>query len=214
MSAQESAWQEGMDAAEALAPETGLFARLDPADFGGSLLSRARPRRRGARPRSPRAWLQFGTALAGIWPVAAARWLGSDVAPPVPVDAQGPAVRRPGVGGQPGLLRAAAGVPGRPAAQRGPAGRRARRPDGRPEGAAGRRTSCFDALAPTNFLPTNPAALKRAFETGGASLLAGARNFLDDLAHNERAPAPGGHQPFELGRNLAATPGRWCSATT
>ena len=35
----------------------------------------------------------------------------------------------------------------------------------------------FDALAPTNFLPANPAAVKRAFETGGASLLAGARNF-------------------------------------
>ena len=39
----------------------------------------------------------------------------------------------------------------------------------------------FDAVAPTNFLPTNPAALKRAFETGGASVAAGSRNFLDDL---------------------------------
>jgi polyhydroxyalkanoate synthase len=38
----------------------------------------------------------------------------------------------------------------------------------------------FDALAPTNFLATNPAALKKAFETGGASLLAGAGNLLDD----------------------------------
>ena len=38
MNAQKSAWQEGMDAAEALAPETGLIAQLDPADFGGSLL--------------------------------------------------------------------------------------------------------------------------------------------------------------------------------
>src|SRR5262249_61535964 len=42
----------------------------------------------------------------------------------------------------------------------------------------------FDALAPTNFLPTNPAALKRAYETAGASVAAGARNFLDDLVHN------------------------------
>src|ERR1041384_500401 len=34
-----------------------------------------------------------------------------------------------------------------------------------------------DALAPTNFLATNPAALKRAFETGGVRLLRGFRNF-------------------------------------
>ena len=30
-----------------------------------------------------------------------------------------------------------------------------------------------DALAPTNFLPTNPAALKVALETGGASVVEG-----------------------------------------
>lgn len=30
-----------------------------------------------------------------------------------------------------------------------------------------------DALAPTNLLLTNPAALKRAFDTGGRSVLAG-----------------------------------------
>ena len=66
----------------------------------------------------------------------------------------------------------------------------------------------FDALAPTNFLPTNPAALKKAFETGGASVLAGARNFLDDLAHNGGWPRQVDTSSFELGRNLAATPGR------
>ena len=31
----------------------------------------------------------------------------------------------------------------------------------------------MSALAPTNFLPTNPAALKRAFDTGGRSLVRG-----------------------------------------
>jgi hypothetical protein len=35
----EAAWQAGVDAAEALAPESGLVARLDPADFGKSMLS-------------------------------------------------------------------------------------------------------------------------------------------------------------------------------
>ena len=66
----------------------------------------------------------------------------------------------------------------------------------------------FDALAPTNFLPRNPAALKKAFETGGGSVLAGARNFVDDLVHNGGRPRQVDTSSFELGRNLAATPGQ------
>ena len=38
-----------------------------------------------------------------------------------------------------------------------------------------------DAMAPVNYLLTNPAALKKAFETGGVSLAEGARNLLTDL---------------------------------
>ena len=53
------------------------------------------------------------------------------------------------------------------------------------------RDRSIDALAPTNFLLGNPAALKRAFETGGASLARGARNFLDDVAHERRHAAAG-----------------------
>ena len=40
------------------------------------------------------------------------------------------------------------------------------------------------AAAPTNFLLSNPAALKRAFDTGGMSLVRGARNFVRDVRHN------------------------------
>src|ERR1700735_4158816 len=47
------------------------------------------------------------------------------------------------------------------------------------------------ASSPTNFLLTNPAALKRAFETGGGSVVSGARNFLDDLANNGGRPPRG-----------------------
>ena len=49
MSARETAWQAAADAVEALAPETDLIARADPADFGKSVLSvlgRAAARRR------------------------------------------------------------------------------------------------------------------------------------------------------------------------
>ena len=64
-----------------------------------------------------------------------------------------------------------------------------------------------EALAPTNLLIGNPAALKRAFETGGASLIHGLRNFLDDLWNNNGMPQTVDKRPFAVGRNLAVTPG-------
>jgi len=66
----------------------------------------------------------------------------------------------------------------------------------------------LDALAPTNFLLTNPAALKRMFETGGASLVAGASHFVDDMLNNKGRPRQVDTRPFRVGENLAATPGK------
>ena len=75
MNAGEAAWQAGAEAADVLAPESGLIARLDPADFGESVFSVLA--RAAARPAEvAAAGLQFGAALARIWPVAGARWLG------------------------------------------------------------------------------------------------------------------------------------------
>lgn len=69
-------------------------------------------------------------------------------------------------------------------------------------------TDILTALtAPTNLLPGNPAALKRAFETGGASLLRGAWNFLGDVISNGGMPTQVDASGFTLGENLAATPG-------
>ena len=65
-----------------------------------------------------------------------------------------------------------------------------------------------DALAPTNFLVTNPAALKRAFETGGRSVASGLWNFADDVLHNKGRPRQVDRRPFEVGRTLAATPSK------
>ncbi len=65
-----------------------------------------------------------------------------------------------------------------------------------------------DALAPTNFLATNPAALKRAFETGGVSLMRGFRNFMTDLTTNGGLPRKVDRSAFTVGKNLAATPGK------
>ena len=66
----------------------------------------------------------------------------------------------------------------------------------------------LDLLCPTNFVLSNPAALKRAFETGGASVLKGARNFVDDALHNGGRPRQVDRSAFTVGGNLAATPGQ------
>src|SRR5436190_6936791 len=67
--------------------------------------------------------------------------------------------------------------------------------------------SILTAMAsPTNFFLTNPAALKRAFETGGLSALRGGRNMVRDLARGGM-PAMVNREPFPVGEKLACTPG-------
>jgi polyhydroxyalkanoate synthase subunit PhaC len=65
-----------------------------------------------------------------------------------------------------------------------------------------------DSLAPTNTLLGNPAAVKRAFETAGASVFRGLRTFLADVAENDGFPRQVDRAAFTLGKDLAATPGK------
>lgn len=64
-----------------------------------------------------------------------------------------------------------------------------------------------DAMAPTNWLGGNPAALKKLVDTGGASLARGVENLVGDLARNGGLPAQVDARQFAVGRNLATTPG-------
>src|SRR5262249_31217629 len=64
-----------------------------------------------------------------------------------------------------------------------------------------------DAMAPTNSLAGNPAALKKLVDSGGASFVHGLENFLGDLVHNGGLPAQVDTRPFAVGKNLATTPG-------
>jgi polyhydroxyalkanoate synthase len=64
-----------------------------------------------------------------------------------------------------------------------------------------------DALAPTNLLLGNPAALKRTLETGGRNLREGIAQRVQDWRHNGGLPASVDKSPFKVGGNLAATPG-------
>src|SRR5215217_1510451 len=196
----------GERAANVLAPESSLFEDLDAAGFGGAL---AKVLRAGVtNPLAPgQIAVRLAADLARVPLVTAAAWLGRPVEPPVPVDAKDRRFADPAWTGNPlfhGVrlsylvacraardLVAAAGLDEDSARK-----------------AAAATELMLDALAPTNFLATNPAALKRAFETAGLSLAKGARNFADDLVNNEARPRQVDASPFEVGRNLAATPAK------
>ena len=62
------------------------------------------------------------------------------------------------------------------------------------------------ALAPTNYLGTNPEALRKAVETGGLSLVRGAQNMLHDMARGGM-PSMVDRKQFTVGKDIAATPG-------
>ena len=62
-----------------------------------------------------------------------------------------------------------------------------------------------DATSPANFALTNPEVIERTIATRGENLLAGLRHMLADIARGQLTHSPA--DAFELGRNLAATPG-------
>ena len=204
----QKAWDAGESAAETLAPESGLFSGLDSGDFGKSIA--AVMGRAAMHPMTvAEANLRFATRLARIGPAALTHWFGSTGEPPVPREKDqrfadpawddNPAyfalrqLYLAGLGLAVDVLEAGRGDDAAVMS----------------DGKADLLTRLlFDALAPTNFLPTNPAALKRAFDTAGGSLVAGARHFVDDVLHNGGRPRQVDTTGFHLGENLAATPGR------
>jgi polyhydroxyalkanoate synthase subunit PhaC len=65
----------------------------------------------------------------------------------------------------------------------------------------------LDALAPTNFPWSNPTVLKEVVDRGGANLVRGARRLGRDLSSPPRLPASVDVSKFDVGGNLAVTPG-------
>jgi polyhydroxyalkanoate synthase len=64
----------------------------------------------------------------------------------------------------------------------------------------------LNAMAPTNFLLTNPAAMQKAMETRGESLLKGFNNFVSDFqAGDVQMARP---TDFVVGKDLGTTPGK------
>ena len=63
-----------------------------------------------------------------------------------------------------------------------------------------------DALSPSNFVLTNPVAIAKARETGGASLVSGLEHMIADLRRGQLTHTD--PDAFKLGENIAATPGK------
>jgi len=68
-------------------------------------------------------------------------------------------------------------------------------------------TMVTEALAPTNSVLGNPGAWQRVVETRGRSLLFGAQNMIDDVLNNGGMPSQVDERKFQVGKNLAVTPG-------
>jgi len=68
-------------------------------------------------------------------------------------------------------------------------------------------TAYLNALSPANFAFTNPEAIRRAIDTGSISLLSGLANLLADAATDARLPVRRASAGFELGKDIAVTPG-------
>ena len=67
-----------------------------------------------------------------------------------------------------------------------------------------------DAFAPTNFLASNPTALREVMATGGESLVRGMENFAADLARGggQLAISQTDYEQFKIGENVATAPGK------
>ncbi|MFM8753736.1 MAG: class I poly(R)-hydroxyalkanoic acid synthase [Phenylobacterium sp.] len=67
-----------------------------------------------------------------------------------------------------------------------------------------------DALSPSNFLASNPEALREAMTTQGESLVKGMENFAGDLARGggQLAISQTDYEQFEIGVNVATAPGK------
>jgi len=198
-------WEVAVRAAEQLAPESSLSSP-DVAQLGDALAAAVRTAA-GNPMHLANVAMNLAVALAQVPPKTLTQWLGDGKTVPAGLDPKDRRFSDPTWNGNPffvalRLMHAAAcravmelvDPPGIDAMSAKKARMLA--------------SLMLDALAPTNFLATNPAALKRAFETGGRSVLNGAKNFLDDVRTNGGKPRQVDTTPFILGKNTAATPGK------
>lgn len=66
----------------------------------------------------------------------------------------------------------------------------------------------LDMVSPSNFFLTNPAVQQRTLKTGGRNLVQGLRNLQEDWERIVTHKPPAGAEAFQVGRNVAITPGK------
>jgi polyhydroxyalkanoate synthase len=65
----------------------------------------------------------------------------------------------------------------------------------------------LDSTSPSNFLATNPEVLALTRDQKGQNLVRGLENLVEDVRRTLEGAAPVGTEEFEVGRNVACTPG-------
>jgi polyhydroxyalkanoate synthase len=66
----------------------------------------------------------------------------------------------------------------------------------------------LDMMSPSNVPALNPEVLQTTFDEQGANLRRGAEYFLDDLRRAANGEEPAGMEAFQVGRDIAITPGK------
>ena len=183
----------------------GFAAAVDPVGFGGALAEAGRALLRRPLP-AARGVLDLAAGTGRAARVALLRGLGAHDAGPASLPAQDRRYADPSWEGNPyyfllrqehalfaeELRRLAAGLDLSPASRRK---------------IDFLVAQAIEAASPVNWPWSNPAMLKKALETGGQSLVRGARNALRDVATNRGMPRQTTPGQFVPGRDLAATPG-------
>lgn len=66
----------------------------------------------------------------------------------------------------------------------------------------------LDLFSPSNFVPTNPEILRQALAEGGQNFIRGGLHLLEDWERAVAGRPPVGTDQFQVGRNVALTPGK------
>lgn len=66
----------------------------------------------------------------------------------------------------------------------------------------------LDMMSPSNFVPTNPVVLRKTLESSGANLIQGLQNLVEDWERAASGRPPVGAEDFQVGRDVAVTPGK------
>jgi len=66
----------------------------------------------------------------------------------------------------------------------------------------------LELVAPDNYLPTNPQLIRQTVDENGRNLVRGLKHLAEDIGRTYKGLGPVGAEHYEVGREVAATPGK------